>query len=114
MKWGQAGFAAVPGLFGDAGSRSCQAGDGRVRPVFPGCPGADVAVSHIILVGKARGPKTSMGAAVQGAGGPRAGFPVGPAVPSPYPMGAGLCSPLGHICRAGGTLLIARNPRVPV
>lgn len=61
----------------------------KARLIFPGCPGADVAVSHRILLGKVWGPKTFIGAAVQGAGGPRAGSPVGPTVPTPFPLEQG-------------------------
>lgn len=36
--------------------------------IFPGCPGADVALSHHVLPGKGLGPHTSIGAAGQGSG----------------------------------------------
>ena len=85
----------------------------KARLIFPGCPGADVAVSHRILLGKVWGPKTFIGAAAQGTGGPRDGSPVGPAVPSPFPCGSRAVIAQGHICRAGGTLPIASNPHVP-
>ena len=85
----------------------------KARLIFPGCPGADVAVSHRILLGKVWGPKTFIGAAAQGTGGPRDGSPVGPAVPSPFPCGSRAVIAQGHICGAGGTLPIASNPHVP-
>lgn len=41
---------------------------GSVAGSFPGCPAADVALSHHILPGKVLGPHTSIGAARQGSG----------------------------------------------
>lgn len=82
--------------------------------MVPGCPGADVALSHRILLGKVRRPETFIGVAVQGAGGPRDASPVGSAVPTSFPRGSrAVLIARGHVCGAGGTLPIARNSRVP-
>lgn len=79
--------------------------------IFPGCPGADVAVSHHILLGEsAGGPKTCVAAAVQGAGGPRDGSRCAHRVP-PWEQG---CAHRPRMrLEPGGTLPVARNPRVP-
>lgn len=34
--------------------------------IIPGCPGADVALSHRILLGKVQGPTASIRAAIKG------------------------------------------------
>ena len=45
-----------------AGTRNLAAEKLEAQLSFPGCPGADVAVSHRVPLGTARGPKAFIGA----------------------------------------------------
>lgn len=96
-----------------AGTSNLAAETLEARLIFPGCPGADVAVSHHILLGRVWGPKTLVRAAVQVAGGRRDGFLKGPGVPTLFPSGSGtVFITQGRVCGAGGILPVARTRRV--